>query len=58
MLYNDPNRVNTTPEKMSMVTAADVQRVAATWLKPEKAYKLIVTPAVKTADQAAAQPGS
>ena len=32
MLYNDPNRINTNPEKLSAVTAADVQRVAAKYL--------------------------
>jgi zinc protease len=40
------------------VTAADVKRAAETWLKPEAAYKLVVTPAVRTADQAAARAGS
>ncbi len=32
-IYNDPNRINTTPEKVSSVPAADVQRVTSTYLK-------------------------
>ena len=32
-LYNDPNRINTTPEKVASVAAADVQRVVTTYLK-------------------------
>jgi zinc protease len=30
---NDPNRINTQTEKISAVTAADVQRVARTYLR-------------------------
>jgi zinc protease len=33
VLYNDPNRINTNPEKLAAVTAADVQRVAAKYLQ-------------------------
>ena len=33
VLYNDPNRINTNPDKISAVTAADVQRVAAKYLQ-------------------------
>jgi len=33
VLYNDPNRINTNPEKVAAVTAADVQRVAAKYLQ-------------------------
>ena len=32
------------------VTAADVKRAARTWLKPEAAYKVVVTPVPKPAD--------
>jgi len=32
-LYNDPNRINTTPEKVAGVAAPDVQRVVTTYLK-------------------------
>jgi zinc protease len=33
-LYNDPNRINTLSARLSAVTAADVQRVARTYLRP------------------------
>ncbi len=33
VLYNDPNRINTTPEKVASVAAPDVQRVVAAYLK-------------------------
>ena len=32
-IYNDPNRINTMPDKVSSVAAADVQRVISTYLK-------------------------
>ena len=32
-LYDDPNRLNTMPDKVSSVAAADVQRVISTYLK-------------------------
>jgi len=32
-LYNDPNRINTTPEKVAAAGASDVQRVVTTYLK-------------------------
>src|SRR4051812_4465895 len=32
-VYNDPNRINTNPEKLASVTAPDVQRVMSTYLK-------------------------
>jgi zinc protease len=34
-LYNDPDRVNTEFEKNMAVTAADIQKAAKAWLKPE-----------------------
>jgi zinc protease len=40
------------------VTAADVERAAQAWLKPETAYELVVEPASVVADQAAARAGS
>jgi zinc protease len=33
VLYNDPNRINTNPDKLAAATAADIQRVAATYLQ-------------------------
>ena len=32
-LYNDPNRLNTMPEKVAAVAAPEVQRVVTTYLK-------------------------
>jgi predicted Zn-dependent peptidase len=32
-VYNDPNRINTTPEKVAAVAAPDVQRVVSAYLK-------------------------
>ena len=34
-LYDDPDRINTAPAKISAVTAADVQRVARTYIRTE-----------------------
>jgi zinc protease len=34
-LYNDPNRSNTLPARMAAVTAADLQRVARTYLRTD-----------------------
>jgi zinc protease len=33
VLYNDPNHINTMLDRQMSVSAADVQRVARTWLK-------------------------
>jgi len=57
----DPRRLDVIRQLVpgtERVTAADVKRAAQAWLKPEAAYKVIVTPAVKAADQAAARAGS
>jgi len=57
----DPRRLDVIREIVpgtERVTAADVMRAAQAWLKRETAYKLVVTPAVKAADQAAARAGS
>jgi zinc protease len=34
-LYNDPDRINTEFDKNMAITAADIQRAAKAWLKPE-----------------------
>jgi predicted Zn-dependent peptidase len=47
VLYNDPNRINTNPEKLSAVTAADVQRVAARYLQTTNRVVVHTTPAAK-----------
>jgi len=44
-LYNDPNRINTTPEKLLAVTAADVQRVAQKYLRTDNEIYMETTPA-------------
>ena len=44
-LYNDPNRINTTPEKLLAVTAADVQRVAQKYLRTGNEIYMETTPA-------------
>jgi zinc protease len=43
-VYNDPNRINTTPEKLAAVTAADVQRVAKTYLRSDNKIVIETTP--------------
>jgi predicted Zn-dependent peptidase len=47
VLYNDPNRINTNPEKLAAVTAADVQRVAARYLQTTNRVVVHTTPAAK-----------
>jgi zinc protease len=49
VLYNDPNRVNTNPEKISAVTAADVQRVATTYLQTTNRVVVHTLPAAAPA---------
>ena len=48
-LYNDPNRINTTPEKLAAVTAADIQRVAARYLQTTNRVVVHTTPAAAPA---------
>jgi zinc protease len=42
--YNDPNLINTRLERLTSVTAADVQRVAARYLTPDNRTVIITTP--------------
>ncbi|MFL5576416.1 MAG: M16 family metallopeptidase [Gemmatimonadaceae bacterium] len=44
MFLGDPNAVNTQLERYMKVTADDVKRVAATYLRPDNAVIIIVTP--------------
>ncbi|HXH06988.1 MAG TPA: pitrilysin family protein [Vicinamibacterales bacterium] len=44
-LYGDPNLINTRAERLAAVTAADVQRVARTYLTPENRTVVITRPA-------------
>jgi zinc protease len=47
-LYNDPNRINTLSARLSAVTAADVQRVARTYLRRRIAWSCITLPGAGT----------
>jgi predicted Zn-dependent peptidase len=49
VLYNDPNRINTNPEKIAAVTAADVQRVAARYLQTTNRVVVHTLPAAAPA---------
>jgi predicted Zn-dependent peptidase len=53
-MYNDPNRINTNVDKMTAVTAADVQRVAKTYLRNDN--RVVMTTYPETAPPAAAKP--
>jgi zinc protease len=52
-IYNDPNRINTTPEKLAAVTAADVQRVAKAYLRSANKIVIETTPSAGPARPAA-----
>jgi zinc protease len=51
--FNDPNLVNTVEQKVENVTAADLQRVARTYLKPANRTVLITMPKTASAGAAA-----
>ena len=44
-LFNDPNRINTEPEKRLAVTAADIQKAAKTYLRQANRVVVISEPA-------------
>jgi predicted Zn-dependent peptidase len=44
LFFNDPGRINKRPERIAAVTAADVQRVATTYLVPERRTVVITNP--------------
>jgi zinc protease len=48
VLYNDPNRINTSPEKLAAVVAADVQRVATRYLQTSNRVVVHTMPAAPT----------
>jgi predicted Zn-dependent peptidase len=43
-MYNDPNRINTNADKMMAVTAADIQRVATTYLRNDNRVVMTTFP--------------
>jgi zinc protease len=47
LFFNDPGRINSRPQRIAAVTAADVQRVATTYLVPERRTVVITNPAAK-----------
>jgi zinc protease len=55
-LYNDPNRINTNTDKTMAVTAADVQRVAKTYLRSENKVVIQTNPAAVVPAAAAPKP--
>jgi predicted Zn-dependent peptidase len=48
VLYNDPNRINTQSARISAVTAADVQRVARTYLRTANRIVMHTLPGAAT----------
>lgn len=42
--YNDPNLINTRPEKIQSITKEDIQRVAKTYLTPENRTVVVTLP--------------
>jgi zinc protease len=48
-VYNDPNRINTETDRLVAVSAADVQRVARTYLRSDNKIVMETTPAAPAA---------
>src|SRR5687768_9188853 len=48
VLYNDPNRINTLSARLTAVTAADLQRVARTYLRPTNRIVMHTLPGAGT----------
>jgi predicted Zn-dependent peptidase len=53
VLYNDPHRINTLPERMAAVTASDVQRVARQYLRTDNRVVVRTVPAAAPAGSTA-----
>jgi zinc protease len=49
-LYDDPNLINTFVDRLSKVTAADVQRVARQYLVPTSRTVVVTNPAKPSGD--------
>jgi predicted Zn-dependent peptidase len=56
VLYNDPNRINTLPDRLSAVTGADVQRVARTYLRTTNRIVMHTLPGAGAPPAAASTP--
>jgi zinc protease len=56
VMYNDPNRINTTYDKLAGVTPEDVQRVAKTYLRIENRLVMQTMPAPAPLPAAGAKP--
>jgi zinc protease len=48
IIYNDPDRINTSNARIAAATPADIQRVARQYLKPENRVVLETVPAAQT----------
>jgi zinc protease len=48
VLYNDPNRINIQSARLTSVTAADVQRVARTYVRPTNRIVMHTIPGAST----------
>ena len=57
-VYNDPNRINTSTDKLMAVSAADVQRVAKAYLRNDNKIVMETTPAVAPGSAPGAQPAA
>jgi zinc protease len=57
-VYNDPNRINTETDKLVAVSAADVQRVARTYLRNDNKIVMETTPAAASSPAAAPNPAA
>ncbi len=55
-VYNDPNRINTETDKLMAVSAADVQRVARTYLRNDNMIVMETSPAPASAPTTAPKP--
>ena len=55
-LYNDPNRINSEPEKRLAVTAADIEKAAKTYLQNANRVVIVSQPAAAAAAPRPAAP--
>jgi|SRR5581483_2587636 len=55
-MYDDPNRINTNPEKLAAVTPTDIQRVAKAYLRTDNRVVMTTVPAAAPLPPGAAKP--